>query len=148
MSNFIHYCQSFTKATQVKWEDVIKKINYEFSTNTHKYITDGVNSPTFVTHSSFYPGTIQEAFDEVKEKFPVQDLHIYTSFAAKSKTFGLHKDSMNVLIVASIGKVQYTLEGNQIVTLQPGDALFIPEGMYHDPTILEPRVTLSFGLPT
>lgn len=146
MANFIHYPEIFSKVTELKWEDIIKKIDYEFSLNLHKYITDGINSPTFVTHSSFYPGSIQEAFDEVKEKFPVEDLHIYTSFAAKSKTFGLHKDSMSVLIVASIGKIQYTLEESQVVTLQPGDALFIPAGMYHDPVILEPRVTLSFGL--
>ena len=44
--------------------------------------------------------------------------------------------------------MKYTLYNDQTpqeFILNPGDSLFISEGTYHDPTILEPRVTLSFS---
>ena len=38
----------------------------------------------------------------------------------------------------------YNVEGKTFM-LNPGDGLIIPEGVYHNPIVLEPRITLSFS---
>ena len=52
---------------------------------------------------------------------------------------------MNVLIVQSIGVISYKFDSGAVCTLNPGDSIFIPKGVYHDPIIEGPRATLSFS---
>ena len=52
---------------------------------------------------------------------------------------------MDVLIVQAIGSVCYSFDDGKIFRLNPGDSIFIPKGVYHNPIVLEPRVTLSFS---
>ena len=49
------------------------------------------------------------------------------------------------MIVQSFGRVKYRFDDGSEVTLNPSDALYIPKGMYHNPIIMEPRITLSFA---
>ena len=99
------------------------------------------------------PKTLQQAYDEVLSDCPLRinshnKMDVYISFTGGAESFGKHKDTDDVLIVQAIGRMKYTLYTHQIpqeFILSPGDSLFIPEGTYHDPTTLEPRVTLSFS---
>jgi ribosomal protein L16 Arg81 hydroxylase len=146
MSTATLHKSAFTKVKEVTWEDTLNRLDQEFNQRSHTFITDGVAPPTFVTHTDFYPGSVQSAFDEVSSVFPVTDLHIYISVAGNSKTFGRHKDDMNVLIVPAIGDIIYRMDDGEY-RMSPGDALYIPSGVYHCPLVLGPRVTLSFGMP-
>ena len=137
---------SFDVVSQVTWTDVLLRLDREFRSGDHTYVTDGVSPPTFVTNSDFYPPSVQAAYDEVSTKFPVGDLHIYISVAANSKTFGRHCDEMNVLIVSAIGDIVYEFDDGEHL-LTPGDAIYIPKGVFHCPRVLGPRATLSFGMP-
>jgi quercetin dioxygenase-like cupin family protein len=49
------------------------------------------------------------------------------------------------LIVAAIGTVTYNFDNDLSYTLNPGDSVLITKGVYHQPVITEPRVTLSFS---
>ena len=40
----------------------------------------------------------------------------------------------------------YGFDDGKIFVLDPGDSIFIPEGVYHTPTVHSPRATVSFGL--
>ena len=71
-------------------------------------------------------------------------LHVYTSLGSNSLTFGKHRDDTDVLIIQSIGQIEYEIE-DDIITLNPGDGIIIKEGVYHTPIVKEPRVTLSFS---
>lgn len=136
----------FNIATKLTWDDVIEKINNEFKNKTHKFVVERFDiPPTFVLHNNFLPKTIKYVFDEVNSKMNTKVLHIYTSFGQDSATFRRHKDQENVLIVQSIGSVCYLFDDDQKYTLNPGDSIFIPKYIYHDPIVLSPRVTLSFS---
>ena len=135
----------FNDCKYVCWEDVIDKINHEHLHNTHKVIAKNNNFPSLVLHNDYYPSTIQSAYTEVEKKYNTKELHIYLSFAKGSSTFGRHCDTMDVIIVQSIGSMSYTFDDESEVTMNPGDSLFIPKGVYHNPIVFEPRVTLSFS---
>ena len=65
-------------------------------------------------------------------------------FKTKKEVINTIINEENVLIVQSIGSVQYRING-EIYTLNPGDSLYIPSGVYHEPIVSEPRVTFSFS---
>lgn len=136
----------FQLCKKVSWEDVILKLSNEIEENTYGItITTGDKFPSIRLPNKFYPPTLKQAFDEVKEKENIEILHVYLSFSKACGTFSRHKDSTNVLIVQSIGEISYRFDDNSVHTLTPGDSIFIPKGIYHDPIIKSPRVTLSFS---
>ena len=135
----------FNDCKYVCWEDVIDKINHEYLHGSHKVIAKNNDFPSLVLHNNYYPKTLQVAYDEVRRDCNVRELHVYLSFVKRSSTFGRHCDRMDVIIVQSIGSMAYTFDDGSEVTMNPGDSLFIPKGVYHNPIVFEPRVTLSFS---
>ena len=134
----------FEKCKDVTWDDVIEKLSYEFSVGRHKFIAENTSvPPSFVMHTDKFPGTLFDAFEELRVKENVLDMHVYMSLGGNSTTFGRHKDNHNVIIVQAIGEMQYVFDDNSIVTLKPGDGLSIRKGVYHTPIVSGPRVTLS-----
>lgn len=41
--------------------------------------------------------------------------------------------------------MSYKFDDGELIVLKPGDGVYIPKGMYHDPIPIEPRVSLSFS---
>ena len=139
-----NYCQN------ILWEDVIYKIDNEFKNFSYKLLVEKRQAPTFVLHNSYLPGYLNPIFERVNNEMNTKVLHIYTSFGSNSPTFGRHKDSMDVLIIQSIGQIKYKIDddntmNSDIITLNSGDGIIIKKGVYHTPIIEEPRVTLSFS---
>lgn len=145
IQNYQHKKNNFEVCKNITWDDVIKKINQEYGANTHRLVANNNELPLFVLHNNYYPQTIQLAYNEVQKEYNIQELHIYLSFARGSSTFGRHCDTMDVIIVQSIGDMLYTFDDGSEVVMNPGDSLFIPKGVYHNPIVFEPRVTLSFS---
>ena len=134
----------YNRCKDVSWEDVIVKIEDEFIKKSHKFLPIEDRPPTFVLRNNFFPNTIQIAYDEVQVCDEIDVMHIYTSLGGGSPTFGNHKDDDDVLLVQSVGKMVYNIEG-KLFMLNPGDGLIIPAGVYHNPIVVEPRITLSFS---
>ena len=139
-----HSKDKFKKCKDVTWDDVIEKLSYEFSIGSHKFLVES-NSipPSFVMHTNKFPGTLFDAFEELRVKENVIDMHVYMSLGSNSSAFGRHNDPDNVLIVQAIGEIQYTFDDGNVITLNPGDSLLIKKGVYHTPIVSGPRVTLS-----
>ena len=139
-----YFKDKFEKCKDVTWDDVIEKLSYEFSIGSHKFLVES-NSipPSFVMHTNKFPGTLFDAFEELRVKENVIDMHVYMSLGSNSSTFGRHNDSDNVLIVQAIGEIQYAFDDGNVITLNPGDSLLIKKGVYHTPIVSGPRVTLS-----
>tara|TARA_R100000742_G_C4222218_1_gene45692 strand:- start:86 stop:547 length:462 start_codon:yes stop_codon:yes gene_type:complete len=139
----------FNYCRNVSWDDVIDKIDNEFKNFSYKLLVDKRKAPTFVLHNLYLPGTLRQVFDRVNEDMKTKVLHVYTSLGENSPTFGRHNDSMDVLIIQSIGTVGYYIDNNtkesDNLILEPGDGIIIKRGVYHTPIIKEPRVTLSFS---
>ena len=150
-----HIVQNFPKCKQLQWTDVFSKLEWENENapETIKYlgqeIKEGVvnkqNLPTFIMHTDHRPGSIELAHQEVYDIFQVKAMHLYVSFGENAPTFGGHRDQLDVLLVGGIGEVDYKVEGlNELVTLRPGEGLYIPKGLEHEAFIKEARATLSF----
>ena len=131
-------------AKDITWDDVIEKISYKSSELSVLYQNSSSNLPTFFIRDDYYPGSIGEVFDSVSRDCGVKVMHTYVSFANNSMTFGNHNDPVDVLLVQAKGSTSYRCE-DVTYTLNPGDSLFIPKGLYHDPIVSGPRVTLSFS---
>jgi len=131
-------------AKDISWDDVIEKISYKSSKLSVLYQNSPANLPTFFIRDDYYPGSIGEVFDSVSRDCGVEVMHTYISFANNSMTFGNHYDPVDVLLVQAKGSTSYRCE-DVTYTLNPGDSLFIPKGLYHDPIVSGPRVTLSFS---
>ena len=123
------------KAKLVTWDDCIKKIDNEFKTKTIKIgIADAKEwkCPIMILHN--------------ENGYIIQTCHVYTSFGSDCVTFGRHKDKVDVLITQAVGSVSYKFDDESIHRLEPGDSLFIPKGVYHDPYPHSPRITLSTAI--
>jgi len=138
-------------AKDISWDDVIEKISKESSemiilwNETEKpCFSSSPYPPTFFLRNDYYPGTIGKTFEEVNKDCGVEVMHMYTSFASDSMTFGNHCDPVDVVLVQAKGTTSYLCD-DITYTLNPGDSLFIPEGFYHKPIVSGPRVTLSFS---
>jgi len=101
--------------------------------------------PTIVCESSYVPTTFLPVCQKVQKDFGMTEFHTYVSMAKRTSTFGRHNDTMDVLIVQAMGSVTYQFDDDRLVRLRPGDAVLIPEGVYHNPIVHGPRVTLSFS---
>ena len=139
--------QKFNYCKDISWDSVIDKIANEFSNKTHKFCFDesGILPPTFILHNNYLPGKLQSVYDSVRTKWNIVDMHVYTSFGPNSSTIGRHCDSDDVLIVQSVGRMNYYVEGLGAIECNPGDGIMIPAGVYHTPYVLESRITLSFS---
>jgi len=135
----IYTRNKYNVVKNVSWEDVRLKVSDEIKRDSVLVINGDKYS--FVCHNEYLPGTLKSAYHEVG----MEEMHVYISFSDNAETFGRHNDEDDVLIVQSIGKMTYKFDNGIICMLSPGDSLFIPAGVYHDPIVHEPRVTLSFS---
>ena len=135
----IYTTNKYNIVKNVDWEHVKLKIDHEIQYNTVKIINE--NKDSFVCHNSYLPGTLMPAYQEIG----IRIMHMYISFSGNAETFGRHNDTDDVLLVQSIGKMTYKFDNGKKCLLSPGDSLFIPKGVYHDPIVHEPTVTLSFS---
>lgn len=165
---------SFPKHKEVTWNDIIPTLQAEYTNESIRFLTPGVEHvtqnevegiatkhpdvgavvsrnrhgmfiPTMVTHTcEFLSDPVKECTLEAKEKMGINFLHIYTSILQESFIFGRHNDTMSVLIVAAINDIEYSFDDGSSYVLNPGDAIFIPRGVYHKPRVFGPRATFSY----
>ena len=140
--------QKFNNCRNILWSDVVAKISQEFSNKTHQIKLDesGEFPPTFCLNNDYLPGKLQKIYDNMQRKWKIKGMHVYTSLGANSTTFSRHCDRVDVLIVQSVGRMNYYIEGLGAIECNPGDGILIPSGVHHTPYVVEPRITLSFSL--
>ena len=97
-----------------------------------------------ITSEKYFTPRIAEIFEEMKNNHGVSDLHVYASYQKDAGTIGKHNDSDDVLLVQSVGGMEYLIDG-QTYFIKEGDALFIPKGTFHTPKVISQRITLSFA---
>jgi ribosomal protein L16 Arg81 hydroxylase len=138
--------QGFLECTELVWEDIDIQIENEVRRRKCRIIGETYDDLTYILldQQRFNPN-ILKIHQKMIDQYNLKVLHIYTSKNYNGKTFGRHCDNGDVLIVQSIGKIDYKFDDDRVISLQPGDGLYIPKGVYHDPISSEPRVTLSFS---
>ena len=80
--------------------------------------------PTFILHNDYLPGKLQKVYNIMERKWKIKEMHVYTSLGENSTTFSRHCDSANVLIVQSVGRMNYYVEGLGSIECNPGDGMW------------------------
>lgn len=148
--------------SNITWEDVFDKLEYDRLQKTFTVISPKVKSEeilnesedvilhrgamnTMVCEGSYTPWSMRPLAEYMKTTYNMRDFHQYVSLCGGSSTFGRHNDEVDVMIVPVIGDIGYTVDGLGEVFMEPGDILYIPKYVYHEPRIFVPRATLSFS---
>lgn len=150
--NYQYIMQGFTECVGIPWEDIDMQISKELKFKKCRVIGDTkCEKEVYETLTCLlldyddFPPSIARIQQLIKTKYGYGICHIYTSIGREAQTFGRHCDTMDVLIVQSVGKMSYKFDDNNLIVLNPGDGIRIPKGVYHDPIPIEPRITLSFS---
>jgi len=141
------YLKNYSDVSQFKWDSVIEKLDTDIRLKQWGYAGEYKEGslPTLIAESWWTPDKWVELQDKVYDDFGMNAMHSYISFTASTTTLGRHCDGMNVLIVQAIGLTSYMFDDGSFITLRPGDAIYIPKGVYHNPHPHGPRVSLSFS---
>lgn len=111
------------------------------------------------------PPPLQDVLRDLRQYCPEENRVTSIAFmglTADSESFDIHCDRMDVYYVQVIGQVTWTFwdirDGIEIVAkpkdgtiieqrvLNPGDAVWVPRGVFHHVTVTEPRVGVSYGI--
>jgi len=154
--------EKFSVAELVTWKDAVEKINQSYKISI-PWNERGMEGPLRIIYdqvSPFVPATFDcedehftDSFLKIRESMPdsidreIENMHVYISLCEKASTFERHNDDIDVMILQSIGTMRYKIDGidNEVV-LTPGEAVYIPKFVYHEPIVDGPRVTISFGM--
>ena len=148
MSNlFTLVRQQYSFVKGITWKDIEDQIKFD---KTHGYdgesfyykISEETDLVTGCHESK--PGLIRNIQINMS-KFGYSNMHIYSSRYKVAETMGRHNDDQDVVIVQSLGRMKYRFDDDSEVIISPGDALYIPKEVYHDPIHIEPRITCSFS---
>jgi|TARA_B100001059_G_scaffold235583_1_gene281745 hypothetical protein len=148
--------------SNITWEDVFDKLEYDRAQKNFTVIAPKVKPEeilnesedvilhrgamnTMVCEGNYTPWSMRPLAEHMKLNYGMRDFHQYVSLSGGSSTFGRHNDEVNVMIVPVIGDIGYTVDGLGEVFMEPGDILYIPKYVYHEPMVLGPRATLSFS---
>lgn len=100
---------------------------------------------------------------DLRSAFPKNKItsQFFGGLTKQSRSFEIHKDSMDVLYYQAIGKVEFSIWDSEVDApnierkqakprykkmMSPGEMCWIPRGTYHRIIPLESRVALSFGV--
>jgi len=148
--------------SNITWEDVFDKLEYDRAQKNFTVIAPKLKPEeilnesedvilhrgamnTMVCEGNYTPWSMRPLAEHMKLNYGMRDFHQYVSLSGGSSTFGRHNDEVNVMIVPVIGDIGYTVDGLGEVFMEPGDILYIPKYVYHEPMVLGPRATLSFS---
>ena len=142
MIQYNHHKKQYLFATNISWLDVQKQIDLEKENGTHRAVSDDTD---LCIDCGCIPGFMQNIYSKFLKEQGYEAMHMYTSRKVGAETLGRHNDDQDVLIVQSRGRMTYKFDDKNVVTLYPGDGLYIPAWEYHNPITIEPRITLSFS---
>jgi hypothetical protein len=140
------YRQQFTFVKGITWRDVDEQVEFEKQTGTYREISEQTG---LVVNCAQNPGILQNITQQFWNRYELDTMHIFFSRAKEyAQTLGRHNDDQNVLITPSMGRIKYGFDNGDEVLLNPGDGLYIPKYVYHNPIHIEPRITVSMSGPS
>lgn len=130
----------------LSWTEVLDELE--------RHLVDGLsyepkNNLRFILFDMIHPIVLKFIAEYSKlDQTKMCGAHCYINLMSKSGENGNHKDSADVLFWQICGSTNWKIDNvdRSSYTLCPGDAVYVPAGMYHSVTSLTPRAGISFGL--
>ena len=100
------------------------------------------------THYGFYVSHEAHKISKVEKVLRDNNLnyaHLYFNIVTQAKTFGKHKDWMDVWFWQCQGVTKWIIEDKEEYILNAGDLIYIPTGFHHEVVPLSPRLGISMS---
>jgi len=122
----------------VSWKDALDNFNWSLNNNDDiKHNDFGF----FVSHRADQIKRVKPVLEDLK----CNSAHLYFNIITKAKTFGNHKDTMDVWFWQCQGKTKWIIEDKTVYNLNSGDLIYVPKGIKHEVIPLTPRVGISMA---
>lgn len=144
---------AFKDFTMPTWEEIINHFN-KCAQNPGEYGLKTAADGSFgaACNNGNEIKSVQALVDELWQFRPDEPkctAHFYISFLENSSTYGWHSDTTDVFFVQGIGSSVWEVELDgkvvKLPELNPGDLIYVPANMPHNPQPLTPRVGISIG---
>jgi len=126
----------------VNWIDVVHEVNQVSVVDSDGISLFGFGGILHQTPNITRKPELQHMFNMLNSRYPLT-AHVYYSMSRLSGSVN-HCDDMNVLFWQQYGLTLWHIEKSKYV-LWPGDALYIPRGVYHRVISVTPRIGISIG---
>jgi len=121
----------------VNWNEALINFNQSILSEN---LVKGENG-FYVSHDGHKINKVKK----VLENNNFKDAHLYFNIVTQTKTFGKHKDTMDVWFWQCQGITKWIIEDNKEFILSPGDLIYVPKGFYHEVKPLSPRLGISMS---
>ncbi len=125
---------------------------YHANSTGHISKNDSANhNNRWMQFSGSFIGKSREVVDTLKANYSFKNAHVYANWVTDGHNYGRHTDVMDVIILQMWGETAYCCESvygekaHSSCTLKQGDAIFIRNGVYPTPIILDERMSISFS---
>ena len=130
------------------WQEFIDELDYSMCNGLDM---KGNNDGGLVVENSDHirqSKNLENRIADCNPGYHLTHTQIYMSLSRMSTTFGKHNDTTDVWFWQCIGKTSWTVWDPDPITyiLRPGDIIYTPVGMFHEPKPLTPRVGMSIGI--
>ena len=128
------------------WDDILQVLSRTAKQNPKFKITKNLVFPVMIGNQLKHVGDFQQEYAKL-DPYKQSSAHLYISLS-DSGTYGRHKDTADVIFWQLQGSTNWLVEDTEKAeyVLTPGDAIYIPMGMFHTVTSLSPRAGVSLGL--
>ena len=133
--------------SQITWNDIVQKMDKDFSTGDYETLVRDDKPPTFIFKGSWFPEKMLNVLDQVSQYYEhnLHNIDLYVSLSGDSRSHDRHYDFFDLLLVQLVGEMRYLVDDKPCI-IEPGDSIYLPSDTYHQPFITGPRATLSIGL--
>ena len=137
------------------WQEILEELNRQYKIHLHNRdfeIFKYQDNLGFILHKCEHIPVVKEFLIAISlSHHRIHQLFTslgYISLSSESKTYGRHKDEMDVWCWQMQGKTLWTVEGKNEKfekILEPGELIYVPRDMWHNTKPITPRAGLSFG---
>jgi quercetin dioxygenase-like cupin family protein len=121
----------------VNWNEAL--INYNQSVLLGN-LTKGENG-FYVSHEAHKISKVKKVLEDNNLNYA----HLYFNIITQAKTFGKHKDEIDVWFWQCQGVTKWIIEDKEEFILNTGDLIYIPTGFKHEVVPLSPRLGISMS---
>ena len=128
------------------WDNIFQVLNRTAKQNPKFKITKNLVFSVMIGNQLKQVGEFLQEYAKL-DPYKQSSAHLYISLLDDG-TYGRHKDRADVIFWQLQGSTHWLVEDTEKAeyVLTPGDAIYIPVGMFHTVNSLSSRAGVSFGL--
>ena len=121
----------------ISWDEAFYNLNDSISKNESVVAIGGF----FISHNAERISLVQDVLNDLECKVA----HLYIGIEVKNPGFGAHSDDVDVWFWQNKGVSKWDFNNGDSYTLDEGDLIYVPEGVYHKVSSFVARFGISMS---